>query len=809
MDSADNLYVGDTSNHTIRKVTPAGVVSTVGGLYQDTNGDSYPDGGFADGTGSDARFNNPTGLAVDSAGNLYVADTYNQRIRRGTPVEIYITQQPVSQTVFEGQTATFKVEASSTLPLTYQWRLNGVNLANATNPVLTLTMTATNQAGDYSVEINSAASSALSAVANLAVLRGAPSLSINGQPQSQTAAPGTSVTLSVSAAGRPPPQYQWRRNGVNIPGAVEAAITLTDVQAVDGGQYSVVVASSSGVITSESADLVVTTSVLPLSDNFADELITGSISGLGSGSNRNATRELGEVNHAGKVGGTSVWYGWWALGDGVVTFSTLGSSFDTLLAVYTGSSLENLTEVASDDDRAGFSNSEVAFQAVGGTFYHIAIDGFGGGTGNIVLSWNLDSTVSGLPIFLAQPLSQTVTNGSTASFTAQVSSRTPARYYWFYNCDLISTTNNPTATNSTLIVPNVRSAQVGRYTVRVINSAFWVVESRPAFLEIGKVAEAISRDKFEDLFFPPDAFSGALPIATKGGPLAGSAPTSAFVSVAAGTLSSQVLNNFGAATQQGESNHCGVIGGSSKWFGLQPTNDGVLLIDTIGSAIDTVLAVYTGTNLFSLSLAACDNNSAPDGVRSQLRLNAQRGTRYSVAIDGVNAAQGVINLNWGLGTPPVLVAQPVTNLTTHLSDNLTLSVSVSSAIPAPDFQWRLNGRNIAGATNSSLSLNNLQSSEAGVYSVVVGNFVGTVTSTIANVAVALPIQVRYELSRNNGHVQFRLLGPASDGTVVETSYDLIHWIPIYTNAIAGLPLNFLDAPAADSARRFYRVMPER
>ena len=62
-----NVYVADTSNHTIRKITPAGVVTTLAG--------SAGSSGSADGTGSAARFYYPSGVAVDSAGNVYVADT--------------------------------------------------------------------------------------------------------------------------------------------------------------------------------------------------------------------------------------------------------------------------------------------------------------------------------------------------------------------------------------------------------------------------------------------------------------------------------------------------------------------------------------------------------------------------------------------------------------------------------------------------------------------------------------------------------------------------------------------------------------
>src|SRR6267378_1010209 len=82
-DSAGNVYVADSSNHTIRKITPAGVVSTLAGTA------GLP--GSTDATGAAASFNGPFGVATDSAGNVYVADSNNHTIRKITPAGVVST----------------------------------------------------------------------------------------------------------------------------------------------------------------------------------------------------------------------------------------------------------------------------------------------------------------------------------------------------------------------------------------------------------------------------------------------------------------------------------------------------------------------------------------------------------------------------------------------------------------------------------------------------------------------------------------------------------------------------------------------
>lgn len=89
IDAQGNLFIADSWNHRIRKIDGNGNVSTLAG-YSDTIGVQSP-GDYADGSDTSARFNVPCGMSIDSAGNLYLADAYNHRIRKITPAGVVTT----------------------------------------------------------------------------------------------------------------------------------------------------------------------------------------------------------------------------------------------------------------------------------------------------------------------------------------------------------------------------------------------------------------------------------------------------------------------------------------------------------------------------------------------------------------------------------------------------------------------------------------------------------------------------------------------------------------------------------------------
>jgi hypothetical protein len=162
-----------------------------------------------------------------------------------------ITQQPTNQTVVEGSSVIFEVDATGDDPLTFQWRFNGSNLSGETSSSLILDNVQTNQAGSYQVIVANMFGSVTSAVATLTVTMASGAPIITVPPTSVTTTNGGSVTFSVSASGTAPLSYQWSFEGTDISGATNSSYSLPVVQPSHAGTYQVVVINSIGEASAE------------------------------------------------------------------------------------------------------------------------------------------------------------------------------------------------------------------------------------------------------------------------------------------------------------------------------------------------------------------------------------------------------------------------------------------------------------------------------------------------------------------------------------------------------------------------------
>jgi len=128
-------------------------------------------------------------------------------------------------------------------------------------------------------------------------------------------------------------------------------------------------------------------------DNFVNARVLVEMPCFDKASNSSATAEPGERDHAGNLARRSLWWKWTATGSGRLKLDTMGSNFDTVLAVYTGTALSNLKEVAANDDAANLrTHSLVEFGVTRGITYYIAVDGKNGATGMATLNGALTAS---------------------------------------------------------------------------------------------------------------------------------------------------------------------------------------------------------------------------------------------------------------------------------------------------------------------------------------------------------------------------------------------------------------------------------
>lgn len=170
-----------------------------------------------------------------------------------------IVQQPLAQTALPGTDVTLSVAASGADTLRYQWRRDGANLPGATAATLVLSNAQPAQSGAYQVVVWNENAACDSAAAQVLI---ASPPSIVQSPASVEANVGDPVSLSVIAAGASPLSYQWRRNGLPVPGATRPTFELAAVQATDAGDYDVLV--NDGTLTAASQAARLTVSVDPV-----------------------------------------------------------------------------------------------------------------------------------------------------------------------------------------------------------------------------------------------------------------------------------------------------------------------------------------------------------------------------------------------------------------------------------------------------------------------------------------------------------------------------------------------------------------
>ncbi len=293
-----------------------------------------------------------------------------------------VTGQPQAQVVVAPAAATFSASASGTAPLSFQWRRNGSPIPGATAASYTTPATTGADHGAlYSVQVSNAYGSDTSGSAALTV--NLPP-AIATQPLNQAVVAPAAATFSVAASGTAPLAYQWRKNGVDIPGATSAAYTTPATSTADSGSlFSVVVSSPYGSATSGNATLSVSAAPVPptITAHPASQTVLAPAA----------------ASFSVTASGTAPLSYQWRL-DGAPIPGATGPSFTTGATIH----------------------------ADNGSLYTVTVtNGVGSATSNPATL-----TVNAAPTIESQPASKTVVAPATATFTVIASGTPPFSYQW-------------------------------------------------------------------------------------------------------------------------------------------------------------------------------------------------------------------------------------------------------------------------------------------------------------------------------------------------------------------------------------------
>jgi Immunoglobulin domain/Immunoglobulin I-set domain len=513
-------------------------------------------------------------------------------------------------------------------------------------------------------------------------------------------------------------QYQWRRNGVNIPGATNNSYSILNVQATNGGAYTVTVADGNEVVSSTPVSLTANV-LLEVADDIVLNLISLT-SGVLRSATTSATKLAGEPTILpGHPGGHPIWFKWTPLFSGIVTFTTSGSDFETMLGAYTGANVTNVTAVPSavnNANGAGYHNSKISFNATALTTYQIVVDGYHGETGNVVFTWSENITSDTLATFSNKPPADTAVAPNTAfAFSAPHNNGT---LDWLLNGHPLN------IATSTITVNQATDSTVGRYVAQVTSASGNVTTTQEADLQTSVLQDGTTAtnvfafDNFLDAAASPAVAQSVVLTPADARRLNGGDTR--------GYSVSQVFSTVGATSEPGEPTPGNQVGGAPEWYSYVAPTSGSLYVTTAGSSFNTILGVYVGPgNSFStLTNIGCGytTNFQINGQPDIFIPNVTANQTYYIVVDGENGASGTVHLFVGAGVPVTATNDPEDQAIV-IGNNATFSITASGSTPISYF-WRVNGSNIPGATNSTFTITNAQLAQQGNYMVTVSNVVG-------------------------------------------------------------------------------------
>jgi len=672
-----------------------------------------------------------------------------------------ITTQPVSQTVIAGNSVSFSVVATGTPTPSYQWKLNGTAITGATNTTYTIPATTNTDAGSYTVTATNTLGNVTSSAATLTV-NPAGTPAITTQPTSQTVFLGYSATLTVVATGTPTLAYQWKLNGTAITGATNTTYTIAAATNADAGPYTVTITNGLGNVTSSAATVTVTAAVAPVitSPNQAGAAIDEPFSYAITANNFPASfatpglpAGLTLNTATGAITGTPTIAGTFTVS--LNASNTAGTGALTLSLVI----LPNTT-ITTLAGRLGVSGSTDATGTAASFNYpsNIAADTTGvlyvtDSSNHTIRKIALDGAVTTLAGLAG-------TSGSTDSTGASARFNTPAGIAIDSAGNLyVADTNNHTIRKITslgVVTTLAGSAGLSGTTNGAGTAARFY---HPAGIAIDTNGTLYVADSDNHIIRKLIGNGATVTVST----LAGQAGIPGFSD---GTSASQAtfntpldlaLDSTGTLYVADTNNHtirkitngltvttiagqAGVLGNADGVgtaarlkapAGLALDRAGYLYIADSSHTLRR-LTLSTGQVITLAGLAGTLGTA--DGSGNKARFNLPTGltidaNNYVYIADTDNHAIRAVS------SAPAITTQPqAVTIAAGASASFTVT---AVGEPIPTYQWNKDAVAVSGATSATLTLANVQATQAGSYTVTVSNNMGNVTSTAAALTVTV------------------------------------------------------------------------
>jgi alpha-tubulin suppressor-like RCC1 family protein len=702
--------------------------------------------------------------------------------------------QPTNQILMAGDTAIFNVTAGGSMPLNYQWRLNGTNLIWATNALLVLTNAQFEQSGNYAVQVANAFGSITSSNAVLSVIPLSPV--ILTQPTDVTVGVGDMATFTVSAGGTLPLSYQWQKNGFDltdggdVSGATTTNLVLTNVQTNDMGYYSVVVTNNLGAVTSRMAALKV---------NNAG----GYVVAWGAGTN-----DSGYPSH-----GQSM------VPPGLTNVMTVAGG------QYHSAALKNDgTVVCWGQNTYGQTsvpaglNNVVAISA--GSMHTLALKSDG-----TVVAWGFDwNGQTDVPAGLNNVVA--IAAGDTDSLALKSDGTTVS---WGWNNQ---GQGNPMNNLAAITAGGQFSLGLKRdSTVVGWGGNFYGQTVVPAGLSN---VVAIAAGGYHGLALKGDGTVvgwGSIWNGQNYVSVTVPAGLTNIIAIAEGWYQSLALKDDGTVVVWGynawgqtniPAGLCDVVNiAGGHYHCLAVVNDSFPFLPRIttqpsgctNNAGTTATFIVSAGGTLPLSCQWMkDGSNLTDGrnvsgatTTNLVLSNVQTNDAGTYAVVVTNLYGSVLSSNAVLTVlvPPSIATQPA-GCTNVVGTTANFNVVADGTAPLT-YQWQSNGTNLIDATNATLALNSVILDQAGSYSVNVANLAGSITSSNAVLSVyatAAATLGGYSFSGVNGF-QFQVAGVPGFNYAVQESTNLIDWVSLITNTS---PFIFVDANATNFPQQFYRTL---